>query len=79
MRRAPRAARRAPDAPTPRARPTELALRRAADEDGESGLISAYLAGCQVVDVTLAAEYPSCEGLLAAKQISAKERTWHQK
>ena len=48
-------------------------------EDGESGLISAYLAGCQVVDVTLAAEYPSCEGLLAAKKISAKERTWLQK
>ena len=45
-------------------------------EDGESGLISAYLAGCHVVDVTHAHEYPTCEGLRAAKEAAAKERTW---
>tara|TARA_B100000795_G_scaffold106534_1_gene78630 strand:- start:164 stop:520 length:357 start_codon:yes stop_codon:yes gene_type:complete len=37
-------------------------------EDGESGLISAFHAGCQVVDVTCAHEYPSCEGLRVAKR-----------
>jgi|EP00908_Phaeocystis_cordata_P005571 beta-phosphoglucomutase-like phosphatase (HAD superfamily) len=45
-------------------------------EDGESGLISAYLAGCHVIDVTMADEYPSCEGLRAAKKIALAERDW---
>ena len=45
-------------------------------EDGESGLISAYHAGCQVIDVTHADEYPSCEGLRAAKKIALAERDW---
>ena len=45
-------------------------------EDGESGLISAYKAGCQVVDVTFADEYPSCAGLREAKQIALKQRAW---
>lgn len=45
-------------------------------EDGESGLISAYRAGCQVVDVTWADEYPSCDGLREAKQIALGQRTW---
>ena len=45
-------------------------------EDGESGLISAYLAGCHVIDVTMADEYPSCECLRAAKKIALAEREW---
>lgn len=45
-------------------------------EDGESGLISAHLAGCHVLDVTHANEYPSCDGLRAAKEIAEKERSW---
>ena len=35
-------------------------------EDGESGLISAFAAGCQVIDVTYMTAYPSCQGLRAA-------------
>ena len=45
-------------------------------EDGESGLISAVRAGCQTIDVTYADEYPSCEGLRAAKATAEKERDW---
>lgn len=45
-------------------------------EDGESGLISAFRAGCQVIDVTYAEEYPSCEGLRVAKKTAREQRDW---
>ena len=45
-------------------------------EDGESGLISAYAAGCHVIDVTYMHDYPSCDGLRAAKAAAAASRTW---
>ena len=45
-------------------------------EDGESGLMSAFSAGCHVIDVTSMNEYPSCEGLRAAKAATAAERSW---
>lgn len=45
-------------------------------EDGESGLISAYAAGCHVIDVTSMDGYPSCDGLRRAKIEAARTRTW---
>ena len=45
-------------------------------EDGESGLVSAYDAGCHVIDVTYMHEYPSCDGLRQAKEAAARSRTW---
>ena len=45
-------------------------------EDGESGLQSAYAAGCHVIDVTAMDEYPSCEGLRRAKVAQARDRSW---
>ena len=45
-------------------------------EDGESGLISAYAAGCHVIDVTSMAEYPTCDGLQRAKLEQVRTRDW---
>ncbi len=45
-------------------------------EDGESGLISAYRAGCHVIDVTYMDEYPLVEGLRIAKKKAQAERDW---
>ena len=45
-------------------------------EDGESGLQSAYAAGCEVVDVTAMKGYPTCPGLQRAKLEAASKRTW---
>ena len=45
-------------------------------EDGESGLMSAYAAGCHVIDVTSMDEYPTCAGLQRAKVEAANTRTW---
>lgn len=45
-------------------------------EDGESGLISAYRAGCHVVDVTHMNEYPLVEGLRLAKSKAEAARSW---
>lgn len=45
-------------------------------EDGESGLQSAWAAGCHVVDVTAMDEYPSCDGLRRAKEAAAAARLW---
>jgi len=45
-------------------------------EDGESGLISAYEAGCHVIDVTSMHEYPTCAGLQRAKVEASNTRTW---
>ena len=45
-------------------------------EDGESGLISAYAAGCHVVDVTSMDRYPTCAGLQKAKAEQAANRAW---
>ena len=46
-------------------------------EDGESGLQSAFAAGCQVIDCTKMPSYPTCSGLQKSKEVSAKQRTWH--
>ena len=48
-------------------------------EDGESGLQSAYLAGCHVIDVTYMDGYPSCDGLRRAKAAQAQSRDWVKK
>merc|ERR1712046_552736 len=45
-------------------------------EDGESGLISAYRAGCHVIDVTYMDECPLVEGLRIAKKKAQAERDW---
>ena len=45
-------------------------------EDGESGLESAYAAGCEVIDVTQMGAYPGCAGLSRAKREAARTRTW---
>ena len=45
-------------------------------EDGESGLISAYRAGCHVIDVTQMDAYPMCDGLRRAKVKALAERSW---
>lgn len=45
-------------------------------EDGESGLISAYEAGCHVIDVTSMHEYPTCAGLQRSKVEAANTRAW---
>ena len=45
-------------------------------EDGESGLMSAYAAGCHVIDVTSMDAYPSCDGLKRAKLEAAAKREW---
>jgi predicted AAA+ superfamily ATPase len=47
-------------------------------EDGESGLMSAFTAGCHVIDVTFMDHYPSCEGLRTAKAAAAMRRSWLQ-
>ncbi len=47
-------------------------------EDGESGLIAAFSAGCHVVDVTFMSDYPSCVGLREAKAATTASRTWLQ-
>ena len=46
-------------------------------EDGESGLLSAYRAGMQVVDVTYSEGYPLPAGLKAAKEKQLASRDWH--
>ena len=49
---------------------------RPGGEDGESGLISAYRAGCHVIDVTQMDAYPMCDGLRRAKVKALAERSW---
>jgi beta-phosphoglucomutase-like phosphatase (HAD superfamily) len=45
-------------------------------EDGESGLQSAYAAGCHAIDVTTMDKYPSCDGLVRAKAEQVRTRAW---
>jgi hypothetical protein len=41
-------------------------------------LMSAFTAGCHVIDVTFMDHYPSCEGLRTAKAAAAMRRSWLQ-
>ena len=47
-------------------------------EDGESGLLAAYRAGMQVLDVTGMQGYPLPHGLKVAKEKQAALRNWHK-
>ena len=47
-------------------------------EDGESGLLAAYRAGMQVLDVTGMQGYPLPHGLEVAKEKQAASRNWHE-